>query len=198
MFSAPHSLWSALQERQPGVLTCPSPAHKDHALFSQAVNQAGCPGDSALPSQAGLTGGAQGSSSENLARDAASVRGSRQSGKSSLLATNPGYEPGALWLPRAPSLLPLLAALKTRRAGVQAVSRLACCRQGKTRREGARLGEGGGRARRSWACSVLHQRQRAPRRSSCTALPWGGDPESPRWTLVKGALPGRTGPVWFL
>lgn len=103
-------------------------------------------------------------------RDAASFRGSRRSGKSSLLATNPGYEPRARYLPCALSLLALVAALKTRHTGVQSAAGFGCSRQGKTSGEGARLGEGGGRAQRSWACSVLHQRLRAPGRSSCTAL----------------------------
>lgn len=35
---ASHSLWLVLQERQPWVFICPSPAHKDHALLTQAVN----------------------------------------------------------------------------------------------------------------------------------------------------------------
>lgn len=29
-------------------------------------------------------------------------------------------------------------------------------------------------------------------------LPWGGDPEYPRRTLVKGALQNMTSSVWFL
>lgn len=66
-------------------------------------------------------------------------------------------------------------------------------------RDKGRAGAGaGGSAQWSWACSVSHQRQWTLRRSTCTALPWGGDPEYPRGTLVKGALLDMTSSVWFL
>lgn len=95
------------------------------------------------------------------------------------------------------SLPALVAALKTRRTGVKAAAvplqPLAEDSQGGGETRGGR-----GRAQWSWACSVSHQRQYTLRRSTCTALPWGGDPEYPRETLVKGALPDMTSSVWFL
>lgn len=97
------------------------------------------------------------------------------------------------------SLPALVAALKTRRTGVQAAAvPLQPPAEDSQGGGETREGRGRGRAQWSWACSVSHQRQCTLRRSTCTALPWGGDPEYPRGTLVKEALPGMTSSVWFL
>lgn len=88
------------------------------------------------------------------------------------------------------SLPALVAALKTRRTGVKAAAvplqPLAEDSQGGGETRGGR-----GRAQWSWACSVSHQRQYTLRRSTCTALPWGGDPRVPTRDTGKGGIAGH-------
>lgn len=119
--SAPHGPWPALQERQPWVLICPSPAHKDHAVFSQAVNQAA---RRTVRSQVGLDLPEAPRAALRRTRRAMPPASQSPSGvaKAPYLRPIPVMNPELCGCCAPPSLLALLAALKTRRTGVQAAA----------------------------------------------------------------------------